>query len=485
MTERADVTLEYGTSPRIAEVAAPSVEFIAQDVVDTLRGGEFSFSGLPFLKLLNASGKEDLGGGVSVGITASLQDAQVAFEGRTTPAQTGTVTTGSGAPVADRQTLFDTSATFITNGVQRGSLVINFTDQSIAEVYSVESEAELKTKGLVNGLGNTYGITDVYQIFNIVQCEMTGGNVVSVDSLGASISPILPTAFTQVVRVSSSSATLTSQELLEFASYQNNVWVDQANGMSGTTFPIGTREFPSNNLVDALIISSNVGLTNLGIIGSLSIGSGIDVSGFTIRGQNALLSQITVNPGANVTNTEIFEAYVSGTLDGDIVIRECVLGTTNIVAGFIYETAFDSTAVITLGTGAVANFFSCFSGTPGTGTPTIDMGGSGTSLGLRDYNGGITITNKSGPEAISLDMSAGNIVLDSTVTAGTIVVRGIATLTDNSTGTTVVVSSGLLNTGTIADAVFDEDITTHTTTNSFGHWLNSKALTIAKFLGLK
>ncbi|MCK5431995.1 MAG: hypothetical protein KAJ03_04585, partial [Gammaproteobacteria bacterium] len=162
MTDRTDVALDFSTSPRIAEVQSPSVEFIAQDIVDTLRGDEFSFQGASYLKLLNAAGKEDLGGGVSVGITASLQDVKVAFEPRTAPAETGAVTTGSGVPVNGRQTFIDTSATFITNGVQRGSLVINFTDNSIADVFSVDSETQLTTRSLVNGIGNTYDVSDTY-----------------------------------------------------------------------------------------------------------------------------------------------------------------------------------------------------------------------------------------------------------------------------------------------------------------------------------
>ena len=485
MTERADVALEHSTSPRIAEVAAPSVEFIAQDVVDTLRGDESTFSGISGLKLLNASGKEDLGGGVFVGITASLQDTQVAFEGRTTPAETGTVTTGSGAAVADRQTFFDTSATFITNGVQRGSLVINFTDNSIAEVFSVESETELQTKGLVNGTGNTYDITDVYHVFNVIQCEMTGGNVVAVDGLGATISPILPTAFTQVVRVSSSSATLTSQSLLEFASYQGHVWIDMINGPAGVDFPIGTRQMPVDNVADALLIAAAVGLDKLAPLGNLTLASGEDVSAFTILGSGATTTTLTVDTGAITTNTQILECTVLGVLDGFMIIRDSVIGTSTVISSFAFQCAMATGATITLAGNDTFHFLSCYSGTPGLGTPIIDMGGSGPSLAMRDYNGGITLINKTGSEAVSLDINSGQVILDSTVTAGTIVVRGIGNLTDNSTGTTNVVTDGLLNQELIADAIFDEDITTHTTTDSFGKWVNSKALTVAKFLGLK
>lgn len=211
MTSRTDVVVNFAPSPRIAEIAAPSVEIIMQDVVDTLRVLEDDFIGMSSEKLLDASGKQDLGGGVLVGITVALQDTQLAFEGRTTPAETGTVTTGSGTASGKplRYTFVDTAADFVTANVQRGSLVINYTDNSIAEVYRVISATELETKVLVNGIGNTYDISDVYHVHNITQVRAIGGNLTAVDSNGDPLaSGVLPTAFTQVLVQASSSATL-------------------------------------------------------------------------------------------------------------------------------------------------------------------------------------------------------------------------------------------------------------------------------------
>lgn len=208
MTTRTDIAMEFNSSPRVIEVDSPSVEMNMQDLVDTLRKQEDTFLGMSFDKLLNASGKQDLGNGVSVGITVALQDTRLAFEGRTTPAETGTVTASPSAPHAGTQIMQDDNADFTTASIARGSLVINFTDQSIADVISVDSDTQLTTKTLVNGIGNTYDTLDVYHVFNIIQVKALGGNLTAVDSLDATISAVLPTAFTQVLTESSSSATL-------------------------------------------------------------------------------------------------------------------------------------------------------------------------------------------------------------------------------------------------------------------------------------
>ena len=207
MAIRNDVELEFNSSPRVIEVADTSTEISMQDLVETLRIAEYTFQGMSFDYLLNASGKEDLGGGVSVGITVALQNLLLAFAGRTTPAETGTVTGTSTSLIIGRQIFEDTAATFQSNNVQRGSMVINFTDRNIADVVSVDSQTELTTKTLVNGITNTYSITDIYHVFNVTQVRAFGGNLTAVDDLAESISAILPTAFTQVVIELSSSAT--------------------------------------------------------------------------------------------------------------------------------------------------------------------------------------------------------------------------------------------------------------------------------------
>lgn len=211
MTTRTDVTYDLRRSPRIAEVAAPSVEMLVQDYVDTTRPFESSFEAMSHLFLISASGKDSLGGGKSVEITMSEKDLKLSFQARTTAVETGTVTTPSGAPTPSGEITFsDSTAAFIANNVARGSLVINFTDQSIADVVQVVSESSLTTKTLVNGIGNTFDNADVYHVFNIVQCVLQGGNTVAVDSLDVATNAVLPTAFTQIVLTLSSSGTISN-----------------------------------------------------------------------------------------------------------------------------------------------------------------------------------------------------------------------------------------------------------------------------------
>lgn len=434
MTTRSDVDVEFNTSPRIAEVASPSVEITMQDLVDTLRKQEDSFVGMSFDKLINASGKEDLGGGVKVGITVAMQNLLLAFAGRTVPAETGTVTGSPASPVAGRQIIQDTAALFISNNVQRGSLIVNFTDQSIAEVVSVDFETQLTTKTLTEGIGNTYDIDDEYKVWNVVQVSATGGNLVAVNDLQDVIDAILPTAFTQVILTASSSATLQEQADIQYASFGGGVTIDVIGGEAGTVFPAGTPRQPSNNLIDGHTIADDRGFFTFLIKGDITIDASVDADdGHTYEGESKARTKITLLDAAKIADSEYKNATITGVLDGSSSISNCVIETLTFLNGYIDHCILSGT--ITLGGGVDAHIVDCWSGVPGGSTPTIDMGGTGQGLGLRNYNGGITLTNKTGTEDVSIDMNSGQVIIDDTVTDGDIYLRGVGTWTNRETYT--------------------------------------------------
>jgi hypothetical protein len=130
--------------------------------------------------------------------------------------------------------------------------------------------------------------------------------------------------------------------------------------------------------------------------------------------------------------------YING------VIEQCLLGGEE--------------GVITLGGGARATFLDCWSGSVLAEIPTIDLGGSGQELVVRNYSGGLRLRNKSGEETVSITLVAGAITLEPTITAGTIKISGVGTVANNSTGTAVVDTSDLLNPTTITDAVFAREV---------------------------
>lgn len=134
MSFRADISIDWEVSPRIITVAAPSEAITMQDLYDTLRTLEAQQVATDDKPIVSGAGKENLGGGVSVGLTITLLNARLAFEARPGP--------------------------------------------------------------------------------DFVQCLVSGGNLVAIDDVGADMSPIEPTAYTQIILSNSSSATSINSEQL-------------------------------------------------------------------------------------------------------------------------------------------------------------------------------------------------------------------------------------------------------------------------------
>jgi hypothetical protein len=226
------------------------------------------------------------------------------------------------------------------------------------------------------------------------------------------------------------------QAEIEYASFGGGVTLDVVNGGAGTDYPRGTLQQPVNNLTDAMTIATERGFNTIHVLGDLTIDTSGDYSGMIFIGESQSKTLLTISAGANVLNCEFYDAAIGGILDGNARLKNCLVNNLDYIHGFV-ESCVLSAGTIVLGGSEMAHFLNCWSGVPGTDTPIIDMGGSGQELSFRNYNGGIKIINKTGIESVSLDINSGHVILDSTVTNGDIVVRGVGHLTDNSVGTTV------------------------------------------------
>jgi len=271
----------------------------------------------------------------------------------------------------------------------------------------------------------------------------------------------------QVSVRSSNSAGLISSPAIEYASYNGGVTVDLTSAYSGTVFPIGTPQQPVNNLTDAMLIAEYRGFSLIYIIGNAVIDSSGSYMNMTFMGESTSRSLLTISANANVEGAEFYECTIQGVLDGDCKCKNCKIMDINYIYGVV-ESCLLGPGTIILGGANEAHFLDCWSGVIGEPLPTIDCGGTGQSLAIRNYNGGLEIKNFTGTtDVISIDLNSGLIRLDETCTGGYINVRGIGDLIDNSQGS-VVDLENLVNNEHIANHVWDENLLDHAIENSAG-----------------
>lgn len=258
-----------------------------------------------------------------------------------------------------------------------------------------------------------------------------------VQLIGSNNNIIEKTNANQVSVQGNNAAGLIQVDELQYSAYQNVVTVDALNGTAGQAYPIGTLQQPVSNLTDALFIAELRGFDTFSIIGDITIPTGPDFSDKKFIGQSETKTTVTVPAAATVNNCEYSDMTVTGTLDGESHIYDALIGTLNFVNGLITRCGF--TDVITLGGTAQASFIDCYSLVPGTAAPEIIIG-TGQALAIRNYNGGLELSGKTGTDACSVDMASGQVIIADDNTTGTITLRGVAKWTNEDTyiGTTVV-----------------------------------------------
>jgi len=358
MAIRNDLTIDWAASPRIITVAAPSVELTMQDLYDTLRNLAAQPAAMDEAEITDGSGKEPLGGGVLVGLTIKLLNAQAAFEAR---------------------------------------------------------------------LGPSW-----------VECNLTGGNLVAVDADGNAMSSVKPTAYVFIVKTASASATLQELSAIQYSSFGGGVTIDAINGQTGTAYPIGTAESPVNNLINAQTIAIERGFNKIYVKGNLTIGATDNISNYTLVGQgagtfNSPKTTITLTSGCVTSNTVFEHAKVQGRQNGECVFFDCIIGElTNTHCRFKDCAMVGPVQMVNSEwtQNHTTDLINCHSSYEWY---VVDYNDSPINQVYSNYSGKIKIINCTDSRAdIMIRLDAGMVWIDASCTAGTISVKGVGTLINDS-----------------------------------------------------
>lgn len=420
-------TVAWYLSPRVITIPVAYTDITIADLQETLLDLEDSEEGIVWPHLRETSGGEDLGGGVSVGLTMELQNAQIAFAPRTTQISSGTVTT----PQAAGTLLTDSAATFITDGVLPGATIVNFTDQSVTSVIEIISETQMSCYALADGIDNQWDSSDVYKVWNEVECSVTGGNLVAVDTIGDPLTAIRPTFGTQITKTSSSSATTQSQTTLEQASYNNRVYYDPnndtGNAVAGTNYPAGTATAPSNNITDAAVICTDIGFNVLEVLSTTAtFDNTLSLNDFTIIGRNPSKTAITFT-NATTEDMSIYDCTFSGSISGSLYANNCIVGTLTGLGSTASDSIFEHCLLegnITLRADNNKRIDFVDTATATHNLIEFDINNTVGHISMLDYKCRLRLKNITTGIQVHVTGSGAEIRADSTCTSGTLELHG-------------------------------------------------------------
>lgn len=176
MTIRTDISIDWDSSPRVLTVASPSDEITIQDLVDTCRDFEDSPVGMCHDDLIDAAGKEFLGGITYVGITATLQNCVVAFEARGGPSWVLCIISGGNIVAVDengdaldpRQPTAYTSCDRASSSSATAILAAGSTPQDVADAVWAATTIEGDVLYLLKSLKNKKSLVKAGSVWQLI-----------------------------------------------------------------------------------------------------------------------------------------------------------------------------------------------------------------------------------------------------------------------------------------------------------------------------
>lgn len=269
--------------------------------------------------------------------------------------------------------------------------------------------------------------------------------IYAVNLVGANSNVADVTNVNQVSIRSSNSAGLTFSEAINQQSFtDNSVHISTTEGLPGTRFPRGTPRDPVSNLTDAEFILSEQKLKKITIWDYVVAEPVRDLSGLTVIGDNPSVSWINLISGVPTTGTTFHNISLFGDATGTSTVTQSVIlagGLTGFSGGFsnclfLGDVELDPTDLIPFTSSNCASI--------GSYRPTFDFANSAHPGHFANWSGNLKLTNVTSGNVITIDMISGSTEVDTTCTGGTILVRGVGQIIDNSSAGCTVDTTYLL-----------------------------------------
>lgn len=295
-------------------------------------------------------------------------------------------------------------------------------------LYAPDILAHTNTR--VNFAGSTYAPFD--EVINGYTIEFTGV-ATRVDLIGSNNNVIDKFIPSGISVVPSNAAGLIGSLAIEFGEFGGGVTIDQGNvsgkAVGGSVYPTGTNRQPSSNIPDTVVIAGFRGFSQIFVLGDLALSDGHDVRGYHMVGRTHINTVLTVDTLALCLKTRFTAFDITGVLDGESEIKDCIVRGLEYFNGHIHDSYL--TGTITLSGSLQANIADCKI-LDVLSPPIIDCGGSGQNLMMPNYSGRVVVDNLTGSSNIAIGLDAGEVVINSTCTSGVIAVSGSGRVIDNS-----------------------------------------------------
>lgn len=209
------------------------------------------------------------------------------------------------------------------------------------------------------------------------------------------------------------------------------IWYDENSGITGTTYPYGTPEYPVNSEADAKTLCVNNKIKKIHISGEFIVPS--LMNGYEFHGGGRYNTDDTVNFNTqDVDVCSFFNCSITGNNAGGGLITAyyCYFVNPTDIQGAFHNCLIQACSITAAAT--ACDFHHC-TGWQGNAVITV---GTPTSLNLFGWTGYVQLAAMTAGSC-SVWAQAGTIDIAATSTGGTINIYGVSTLINNTGGAVV------------------------------------------------
>ena len=215
--------------------------------------------------------------------------------------------------------------------------------------------------------------------------------------------------------------------------YGDYIFVDSTSAFSGTTtFGLGTKARPLNNISDAVAVADARKIRKLMILNSVTIKNGDDVSNKSIETIGTMGVTVTLEAGCIVNAAKFKNLNIQGEMtNGDIIlVEDCTVLNLENFSGVMNNVAFGDGAEIQVGNWAT--IIHATAGGDPLNEPEVKLGTA--SVNISHYTGNLKLADKTGGPRSVVNLSSGNLLIGNTCTGGTIQVLGTGRIESDDSG---------------------------------------------------
>ena len=310
----------------------------------------------------------------------------------------------------------------------------------------------------IGNISGSNSSTDSVTTYNLLSSQVgSGANMGKVRVRGYKASGL--TSATMYI----DQAFLSFATIYQSVGYANGrVWVDTVNGTAGTvSFVNGTADNPVLTFADALTIASNVGLSEFNFSNDSTLTPTADLNDANIYGVGYALNL----GGYDYAGTHFFHASpVNGVgtaqnSSSHLDILDSIIVDITVDDAHFTDCSLKGTVTLSSTQGGDLILVNCRSIVAGSTTPILDFGTGAVNhdVTIADYQNGLEVKNfnNSGTDRFSIS-GTGQLVIASTC-SGTMNVRGLWKITDNSAGAVTIVTDDVSQ--NVSDIIVDTGTT--------------------------